>query len=446
MGISNRQWLSYSKSTDKIYCIWCMLHGIHGERDIHWTVNGMNDWVHGLHRISSHEDSAPHRQAAINRICFTSKYTVFEQIKRGNNEQIMYNREVVKILMKDVTLYLAKHCLALRGHIENESSHNRGNFVDLAYVIAQHNAILATYIEKQNNSGGRNNLNFLSKRNQNLILECIAEEVRSTILETIRTSGYMSIIMDTSTDVAKTDQLVMVARYCDNEGNVNENLIAVSPAEDATAKGLLNLFTEMCNLHNIDWRKLIIGQSYDGANVMKGQLNGLRSLIQKEVPRAIYIWCNAHQLNLVIVDTCSSCEDAINFFGVLESLYSYFGARKRNSLFKIMQETLLPNQRPIRFKMLSTTRWSSHSSAINMILLTYPAILAALEELKHDKDSNTKKLALCFIKQLKKFKFILMVVIFNEIFKITSPLSKYLQSSNIDFFQAVTFIDHTLKK
>lgn len=77
-----------------------------------------------------------------------------------------------------------------------------------------------------------------------------------------------------------------------------------------------------------------------------------------------------------------------------------------------------------------------------MILL----ILAALEELKYDKDINPKRLALSFIKQLKMFKFILMIIIFNEIFKIISPLSKYFQSSNIDFFQTVTFIDHTLRK
>jgi len=273
----------------------------------------------------------------------------------------MHNREVVKILMRDVTLYLARHCIALRGHDENKLSKNRGNFVDLAHVIAKHNVILATYLEQFKNSIKKSRLYFLSKTNQNIMLQCLAEEVRVFILDNLCKSGYMSIIMDTSIDIAKTDQLVMVARYCDNEGNIHENLIAVSPAEDTTAKGLYDLFTEMCDSYNIDWRTLLIGQSYDGANVMKEQVNGLRTLIQKEVPRAIYIKCNAYQLNLVIVDTCSSCKDAIHFFGVLECLYSYFGARKRNALFKIKQVELIPEQRPLRFKMLSITRWSSHS-------------------------------------------------------------------------------------
>lgn len=93
----------YAKRTDKMYYAWCMLHGIHGDQNVHWTVNSVKGWIHGLLRISSQEDSKPHRQTAINRICFTSKYTGFERIKRGNNDKIMHNRKVVKILMRNVT-------------------------------------------------------------------------------------------------------------------------------------------------------------------------------------------------------------------------------------------------------------------------------------------------------------------------------------------------------
>lgn len=45
--------------------------------------------------------------------------------------------------------------------------------------------------------------------------------------------------MDTSTCVAKIDKLVMVSHYCYNEGNIHENLITVSPAEDTTAIAFL---------------------------------------------------------------------------------------------------------------------------------------------------------------------------------------------------------------
>jgi len=83
MGILNRKWLSYSVSKDRMYCIWCILHGIYCDQDKRWTVHGVNDWVHGQRRISSHEDTTAHRQAAINRVTYISKYSVFEQIKQG---------------------------------------------------------------------------------------------------------------------------------------------------------------------------------------------------------------------------------------------------------------------------------------------------------------------------------------------------------------------------
>lgn len=66
-----------------------------------------------------------------------------------------------------------------------------------------------------------------------------------------------------------------------------------------------------------------------------------------------------------------------------------------------MQEKLIPEQRPLRFKMLSNTRWSAHSSALQMILLTFPAILAALEQLQKDNDLNTKNMANSLIKKIK---------------------------------------------
>lgn len=61
---------------------------------------------------------------------------------------------------------------------------------------------------------------------------------------------------------------------------------------------------------------LFIGQAYDGANSMRGQYNGLRTLIQRENSNALYVWCYAHIINLVIVDMCdcsavSSIQDLI---------------------------------------------------------------------------------------------------------------------------------------
>lgn len=46
----------------------------------------------------------------------------------------------------------------------------------------------------------------------------------------------------------------------------------------------------------------IRGQSYDNAANMKGQKNGLQKLLLDMNPRAFYVPCAAHSLNLVIND------------------------------------------------------------------------------------------------------------------------------------------------
>ena len=51
--------------------------------------------------------------------------------------------------------------------------------------------------------------------------------------------------------------------------------------------------------HDIDTSS-IIGQSYDGAGNMSGKYAGLETRIQQAQSKALYVWCKAHRLNLII--------------------------------------------------------------------------------------------------------------------------------------------------
>lgn len=62
------------------------------------------------------------------------------------------NREVVNTLV-EITKFLAKHSLSFRGHRENWSDVNKGNFKDLAELINKYSLPLALHIEKIQNKG-----------------------------------------------------------------------------------------------------------------------------------------------------------------------------------------------------------------------------------------------------------------------------------------------------
>lgn len=48
----------------------------------------------------------------------------------------------------------------------------------------------------------------------------------------------------------------------------------------------------------------LVAQTYDGANVMSGSTGGTQALVKQKFPRAEFIHCKAHVLNLVLRYYC----------------------------------------------------------------------------------------------------------------------------------------------
>jgi hypothetical protein len=85
----------------------------------------------------------------------------------------------------------------------------------------------------------------------------------------------------------------------------------------------------------LEW---IIGQTLDGAGNMSGKLKGLKTLIQKEALKVLYVWCQSHRLNLVIAAAMSCNIEVKNAFGILQELYEYFCGHKRHDILLTHQQ------------------------------------------------------------------------------------------------------------
>lgn len=96
------------------------------------------------------------------------------------------------------------------------------------------------------------------------------------------------------------------------------------------------------NVPNLNWKEHLCAQGYDGAASMQGIYSGLRTHIQKVNQRAKYIWCFAHVLNLVIVDTCDICLETRTFFGDIQALNEFMKARKKTEKFMELQKKIYP--------------------------------------------------------------------------------------------------------
>lgn len=54
-------------------------------------------------------------------------------------------------------------------------------------------------------------------------------------------------------------------------------------------------------------------QCYDGTSSMRGKYSGLAARVKELEPRAIYIHCHAHLLNLTLQTSLSSIREIRNF-------------------------------------------------------------------------------------------------------------------------------------
>lgn len=55
--------------------------------------------------------------------------------------------------------------------------------------------------------------------------------------------------------------------------------------------------------YGLEYRTNLVGQGYDRASVMSGKHSGVAARIKTDAKHAVYVHCNAHCLNLVLIDT-----------------------------------------------------------------------------------------------------------------------------------------------
>jgi len=145
----------------------------------------------------------------------------------------------------------------------------------------------------------------------------------------------------------------------------------------------------------------------------------------------------------VVIDTCDCCIVSKRFFGDVGSFVEFMRARKRTAIFVKLQEQLYPTEHLHRMKRFSTTRWTSHDRVLIVINEKYSALLETLEEISvaNDSDREASSTAENLITNITSFQFILMMLFFRKIFAITTEVSRYLQTKEIDFVQAINLID-----
>lgn len=173
---------------------------------------------------------------------------------------------------------------------------------------------------------GPRNATFLGHTIQNELIQVMAGKIMEKIQQELSQGVYYTIIADETKDISKKEQLSIVLRYV-HDGVVHERFIEYVHATELNAASLTDNILRIISQVQLSIDRCV-SQCYDGASVMSGSCSGVSARIKELNPKAVYIHCCAHRLNLALVDTVKSVPVAEDFFSLLQSLYVFMATSK----------------------------------------------------------------------------------------------------------------------
>ncbi|KAL4121826.1 hypothetical protein QTP88_014259 [Uroleucon formosanum] len=341
---SSFPWIEYSPSSNSAFCFYCRAFPSNTSDPTFVSV-GFKQWSKASYKsFPQHEKSFGHKEAS-------AKLAGYKSSKKSGS--------IINSL-----LYCARQGIAVRGHREDEDSSNKGNFLELLTLRANDNDIIQRYfIEKEKT------FRYVSGDYTNTFLEYLANIVIKNIIDNVIAAGIFSIIVDETQDLSPAEVFLGFYETETTDGETLSMLIKST------------FISHGLKIENIR------GQCYDGAASMRGSYKGVQARIREENHLAMYIHCNAHILNLCLIDLAKQVSYVRNVFGTLNTLHNFIGASsKRHAIFEKMYSVLNVStcDGPKTLKSLSDTRWSCRLDALKAVLLNFQTVVSTLEDISEN--------------------------------------------------------------
>jgi hypothetical protein len=423
-------WLEWDPITESAICHRCKmaskLHLItfsHSREDA-FTKTGFKNWKHALDKFKEHQQSATHKEAVLKWSGYLSSCSVGQQISNKKAEELQSRRDILLQLFESLK-FLTRQGLATRGHTDSTS-----NYHQLLHLRAKDSAALRTWLESQNH------IKWLSHAVESDMIEQLANSLLRELVQEIRDHEYFSVIVDETTDMSRAEQVSFCIRHVDQELNIFDDFVGMYSTPKTDAATLTSIITDaLCRL-NLPICCLR-GQCYDGASNMAGVHSGVQRRILELQPKAVYVHCTSHSLNLALQDASArvrSIRDALCF---TNDLANYFrDSAKRTAVMEKVLLALSENAKK-RLLPLCPTRWTVRARALDSVLSNYKPVMESLDELSDEPGSMGAKAA-GFLAKMKTFECFSGLKFAHKVFVVTEQLATALQSKQITLTAAKT--------
>ncbi|XP_042067181.1 zinc finger MYM-type protein 1-like [Salvia splendens] len=251
--------------------------------------------------------------------------------------------------------------------------------------------------------------------------------------------------------------MALVIRYVNNNGEIVERFLALVHVTDTTAKSLKEGIDSVFAKHVLSLSRLR-GQGYDGASNMRGEYNGLKTLILNENISTKYIHCFAHQLQLVVVNVTKQHGAISDFFTIVTMIVNTCGTscKRRDKLRQAEHEKIVKSleseeiksgrglNQEMSLRRPGDTRWGSHFTTLLRLKGMWSSIIEMLEHVYEDGTNlDNRGISKTLSMRLGSYDFVYILHLMVELLGSTNDLSKVLQLWDQNIVQAISLIDTT---
>ncbi|XP_070224564.1 zinc finger MYM-type protein 1 isoform X3 [Bos mutus] len=433
------QRLENSIKKDVIFCyscqLFCQKKFNYGRESL--RAQGISHWKKTMEKFRKHEKSEMHLKS----LQFWREYQFCDEAVNdtlsNQSKQIEGNKKYLKLIIENI-LFLGKQCLFLKGNDQSISSVNKGNFLELLEIRAKDKGeeifrLMNSQVDFYN-----------STQIQNDIIEIIKTEILQDIVNEINVSSAFSVICDETTDGATKGQFSVCVRYPQKTSKavlIKERFLGFIDVEEMTGTSLHRSIKAYLQQIGVDLDK-IRGQAYDSTSNWKGKFKKIAAEFKKEEPRALYLHCYTHCLDLAVIRFCKEVKELRSALNTLSSLFNTIhGEMSVNfqNIYKLSQSKTCK-------KHISQPCWTVHDNTLLSVIEGLPEIIETLEVLSnHSSNTSLADELSDLLALVSKFEFIFCLKFLYRILSVTGILSKEFQSETIDIFSLSSKIEAILE-
>ncbi|XP_033744317.1 E3 SUMO-protein ligase KIAA1586-like [Pecten maximus] len=406
-------WLYHSSVTCGYMCKYCELFvfGAHSSCKP-FVTKGVKLGTHPSRKLKKHDQSSEHKAAVQHYALSRSNVNVYQQLKAQGEDQIQYNREVVKKIFKCVDFLIRQKWAATE---------------NMAKVVKFVAGLGVKDLQQYLIQSSSHSVKYVSSSSVTQMITCISNLLERQILHDIHDKEF-SFLADESADLAHRSQLSIMARFAQADQTVKTHFLGFVQLEKGTAEAIMEAIQGFLIAKDIDIANIRF-MGFDGCNTMSGIQKDLQRRIRHVSPFAVYINCRNHRLALCLVHLIKQFPLLQDVDSTLLSLWKMFEfSPQKTAVFKHVQAVY--GKEPLAITRAATTRWLSHLQASARFVSRYTCILDTLDDIyAQKKEPEVYGIRLAVTDK----KVVATILLLCDILKPVNVLSWYLQNENINF-------------